>query len=120
MSRKKNNTRKFLAMWDCNGLEYLDDITDYENWEAMQTFETLRTGKVPANNPLWQQLGMMKLRAQFNNQRFYEIYAFTSNDSNKEDFIHMFKTNPQGMADLIRSNGVKIYSDRRTDKPVII
>ena len=119
MSRKKNNTRKFLAMWDCNGLEHLDDITDYEQWDATQTFEVIK-GNKPVENPLWQRLGHMKLRAQFNNQRFYEIYAFTSDDITKEDFIRMFETSPQCIADLIRATGVKIYSDRRTDKPVIV
>jgi hypothetical protein len=106
-------------MWDCNGLEHLDDITDYEHWDATQTFEVIK-GNKPVENPLWQRLGHMKLRAQFNNQRFYEIYAFTSDDITKEDFIRMFETSPQCIADLIRATGVKIYSDRRTDKPVIV
>jgi len=106
-------------MWDCTGLEYLEDITEYEHWDALQTFEILKTGQ-GQTNPLGQRLSYMTLRARFNSQRFYEIYAFTSNDSTKEDFVEMFETNPQGMADLIRANGVKIYSDRRSNQPVIV
>lgn len=120
MSSKKNKqTKKFLAMWDCNGLEYLEDISEYEFWDQEQTLELIKGNKTKSN-PLWSRLSHMKLRAQFNPQRNYEIYAFTSDDSTVKEFKAMFKDCPQAIVDLIRANGVKIYSDRATNKPVIV
>ena len=121
MSRKsKKPTSKFIAMWDCLGLEYVSDISHYEHWDQEQLLNIIAGGKeVP--NPINSQLSHMKLRAMYNPQRHYEIYAFSADQSLTESAVReMFAVNPQGMVDLIRSNGVSIYSNRRTQQPVIV
>lgn len=58
-------------------------------------------------------LNAMVLRARFNQQRHYEIYTVDVDDSITDlDMIELFEDNPQGMADLIRERGYKLYSDR--------
>jgi hypothetical protein len=53
------------------------------------------------------------LRARYNSQRHYEIYTVTMDDSiSEQDVRDMFENSPQGMADLIRERGHKMYSDR--------
>jgi cell division ATPase FtsA len=61
------------------------------------------------------------MRAQANTQRHYEIYAIGVDGSiTQDDIAEMFRTDPQYAADLIRAQGEKIYSDRRTQKDVIV
>jgi hypothetical protein len=105
----------FIAMWDCNGLEYLDDVTADEQrvaWERLQGKESPRHSLA---NPFH-----LRLRAQANPQRNYEIYLFSvENGISKEDLIEAFATDPQYIVDHIRKNGECFYSDRDTNKRVI-
>jgi hypothetical protein len=104
---------KFLAMWDCNGLECLFDITDMEH-DAMMSGLKNETYKMPFN------LSMMMMRARFNNQRSYEIYTFeTESDIDYECIKDMFEHTPQTIVDAIRKNGNKIYSDYTAKEKVI-
>lgn len=95
---------RFLAMWDCNGLECLFDISDLEGDNLIATLKG-ETCKTPFN------LSMMMMRARFNNQRSYEIYTFTTNDMNYDDIKDMFDNDPQIIVNAIRENGNKLYSD---------
>ena len=99
---------QFLVMWDCNGLEYLADITvDQQRvtWEKLQGKETPRHSYA---NPYH-----LKLRAQFNSQRHYEIYTFNAVEGISEQEIRdMFENSPQTAADTIRRIGHCIHSDR--------
>lgn len=96
---------KFLAMWDCNGLECLFDITDLEG-DAMISGLKGETFKTPFN------LSMLMMRARFNNQRSYEIYIFdTEADIDYDCVKDMFDNTPQIIVDAIRKNGNKLYSD---------
>jgi len=62
-------------------------------------------------------LNMVLLRARFNPQRHYEIYAVTAEDGiDDKDITEMFNNSPQVAADTIREKGTKIYSDRQTPK----
>jgi len=101
--------RAFAVMWDCHGLESIGEIVD----PALKTWAILGNKTVPRedfNIEHW------KLRARFNSQRHYEIYAIGVDGSiTKEDLVEMFKTDPQYAADLIRARGEKLYSDRRTE-----
>lgn len=107
-------TNAFLLSWDCNGLEGCVPITQYEDMDEQNFMEVL-AGKAKSDNPLGRILSMMTLRAQFNPQRNYEIYAIDCFDGMTDrDWHRMFDENPQGMADLVREKGVKIYSDRST------
>lgn len=110
-----NNPITWVAMWDMYGLEALINVTE---WEHKRTIAILKEEKLTG----YPNLNMMILRARVNSQRRYEIYSFQTTDLNKEDIIGQFKDNPQSMADLIRSKGEKIYSDRSTQdhKQVIV
>jgi hypothetical protein len=67
------------------------------------------------------QIAMMRLRAQMNPQRNYEIYVFTAEDSiDIIDLDNWIKQDIQGFADWVRDNYAKcLWSDRATKKPVI-
>ena len=103
---------KFLAMWDCDGLEFLYDVTDMEG-DAMMSGLKGETYKVPFN------LSMMMMRARYNNQRSYEIYTFTTLGMNYKAVKDMFDNDPQVIVESIRENGNKIYSDYSAKKKVI-
>ena len=99
---------QFLVMWDCNGLEYVADITadnQRVTWEKLQGRETPRHAYA---NPYH-----LKLRAQFNSQRHYEIYTFNAVDGiSEQDIRDMFENSPQTAADTIRRVGHCLHSDR--------
>jgi hypothetical protein len=111
---EESRPRTFCVMWDCNGLEAIGEIID----PAMKTWAVLANKPVPREdfNVLhWQ------MRARNNTQRCYEIYAIGVDGSiTQDDIAAMFKTDPQYAADLIRARGEKIYSDRRSQKDVIV
>jgi hypothetical protein len=106
---------QFVVMWDCYGLESVIDVTQAE---MDQTWETLIKGekaKIKMPNILH-----LRLRAQANPQRHYEIYMFDAHEGiDADDIRHMFETNPQRAADTIRGIGHCFYSDRETKKAVI-
>ena len=99
---------QFLVMWDCNGLEYVADITadnQRVTWEKLQGRETPRHAYA---NPYH-----LKLRAQFNSQRHYEIYTFNAVEGiSEQDIRDMFENSPQTAADTIRRVGHCLHSDR--------
>ena len=120
-SSKKKLTR-FVAMWDMNGLESLINVTqiekEHKQWEKENIWrilkeqnETLKPAHVP--------LDMMIMRAKVNSQRHYEIYTFDS-ELSEQDISKTFETSPQVMANAIRKVGYKFYSDRATQKAVIV
>jgi hypothetical protein len=84
----------------------------------------MKTWAVLANKPVPREdfnVFHWQLRAQYNTHRHYEIYAIGVDGSiTQEDIVDMFKTDPQCAADLIRTRGEKIYSDRRREKDVIV
>lgn len=104
---------RFLAMWDCNGLECLFDITDHDGDMLMAKLKG-ETFKVPYN------ISMMMLRARANLQRSYEIYSFTTDSSmDYDDVKSMFDTDPQAIVDAIREQGHMIHSDYTKKEKVI-
>ena len=108
----KNN--RFVVMWDCNGLEAVEQLPD----DAETTFALLKGTEPPKP-----QFNIMhwRLRAQFNTQRHYEIYVFdTVKGITKDDIRDMFEASPQHAADTIRRIGTVFHSDRRTEKAVIV
>ena len=101
-------------MWDCNGLEAVEQLPD----PAETTFALLKGTEPPKN-----QFNIMhwRLRAQFNTQRHYEIYVFeTVKGITKDDIVEMFETSPQHAADTIRRIGTVFHSDRQTQKSAIV
>ena len=107
--------RYFLVMWDCNGLETLQDISEYhpDRWDKNQLMGIMM-GKKYNPAPIHRQITQMILRAKFNPQRNYEIYIQHTDDGiTAGDFAKAFNDNPQFWADYIREHhSVKIYSDR--------
>ena len=96
---------RFLAMWDCNGLECMFDITGFEH-DAMIAGLKNETFKMPFN------LSTLMLRARYNSQRSYEIYTFeVEGELSLAEMEDMFNNSPQYFAELIREKGNKIYSD---------
>ncbi len=122
MRLSKKKLTRFVAMWDMNGLESLINVTqiekEHKQWEKENIFRLLKeenTAVKPAHVPL----EMMIMRAKFNSQRHYEIYAFDS-ELSEQDISKTFETSPQVMVDAIRGIGHKFYSDRATKSAVII
>ena len=104
---------RFLAMWDCNGLECLFDITNHDHDMLMAKLKG-ETFKVPYN------LSIMMIRARANLQRSYEIYAFTTDSSlDYDDIKSLFETDPQTMVNSIREQGHMIHSDYTGKQKVI-
>lgn len=103
---------KFILMWDIYGLESIINVSELEREEIMA---------VLADKPVKHTnlLQVMLLRARFNSQRCYEIYAIES-ELTKDEIQKSFTENPQVMADTIRERGKLIYSDYvKSDKVVI-
>jgi hypothetical protein len=98
------NTRKFLVSWCNEGLEVLYDLTD---WEKNNLWNILKE----TTDPSTPKLNMMIMRARANAQRQYEIYLFQTDDLDTGQVTTAFEEEPQFMADFIRQNGTKIYSD---------
>lgn len=107
---------QFIVSWDCNGLEVCCDVTAAQQravWEQLK-------GELPSESGI-PSLGHLKLRAQYNPQRHYEIYIVDAvEEITAEDIRSMFEANPQEAADTIRRLGTCFHSDRATSKPVIV
>ena len=113
---------KFIAMWDNTGLECLINVDDHEAeleaYEKKKMWNVLKDLKLIELKPKLP-IQQMIMRARFNSQRHYEIYGFTSYES--EEWIKdTFKNNPQLIVNWIRENGQKIYSDKVETKDVVI
>lgn len=109
----------FIFSWDENGVESIVPITQYENWDASNTFRLLADQPV-VRNPLNSIMNTMLIRARVNSQRHYEIYAIDCDPSLDADFWReQWESAPQATADLVRKRGEKIYCNRRTQKAVI-
>jgi hypothetical protein len=105
---------RFLAMWDCDGLECMFDITDMEH-DAMIAGLKDEPFKTPFN------LTALMLRARYNSQRSYEIYTFETEDEyGLDEMKTMFNNSPQYFAELIREKGNKIYSDYKPNHRKVI
>ena len=113
----------FLVMWDCNGLETLQDISEYhpDNWDKNQLMGVMM-GRPYKKAPIHRDITQMVLRAKFNPQRNYEIYIQQADDEiTAKDFASAFNDNPQFWADYIRKHhSVKIYDDRQRTARTIV
>lgn len=109
----------YLLSWDCLGLEACINISDVDKermWSTLKGDES--AGRQATVNSI---VNMIMLRARYNNQRHYEIYLIeTDNSITREDLVQMFEDSPQSSADLIRSRGTKLYSDRYDQTSAVI
>ena len=113
-----DNMHTYLLSWDCYGLEACINISDIEKNTVWKTLKGEDTTRDPN---LSQIVSMIQLRARYNSQRHYEIYAIDTDDTiSVQDIRDMFEENPQSSADLIRDRGRKLYSDRQEDHKIAI
>ena len=103
---------QILSMWCNEGLECVIDITEEEK-QCM--WAELRGKKYTPGFSL----DTLKLRAQFNSQRHYEIYTFDSGYFSLTDVRNLFERTPQVIVNFVRENGTKIYSDRVRDSVIV-
>lgn len=105
---------RFLVMWCNEGLECVVDLT---NMDRMNIWNTLKDSDTTFDPHLRQ----MILRARFNSQRCYEIYAVSAVEGiTKRDITEMFLNSPEYAAETIRRLGDKIYSDRTEKSKQVI
>lgn len=105
-------TNAFIFSWDQLGIESIVPITQYEHHDKQQLINIL-SEKRTQKNPLDGILKSLMLRARFNPQRHYEIYAIDCDASLDEAFWReQWEEYPQETAELIRDRGHKLYSDR--------
>jgi hypothetical protein len=110
----------FIFSWDQTGIESIVPITQYEHHEKQNLIRML-SEKPVARNPLDSIMQMLLMRARFNPQRHYEIYAVDCAESMDEEFWReQWGQYPQETAELIRERGHKIYSDRANTKEIKI
>jgi len=113
-------TNAYLVYWCSEGLESVVPITQYEHIDTENTFRIL-SNQDPIRNPMYSIIQMMILRGRVNGQRHYELYAIDCDKTiTKENLEQMFEDDPQAAADLIRSQGVKVFSDRAVKNRVKI
>ena len=116
--------RYYLVSWDMTGIECLQDITDHhpDNWAKATLFTAIKTSKPAPRSELGHQIAMMRLRAQMNTHRHYEIYVFTAEDSiDLIDIDQWIKDDLQGFVDWVRVNHAKqLWNDRPLKRPAIV
>lgn len=113
MKYKDSQLGWFAVMWDCHGLEAVEKVPQDSDY----TFAVLANKKRP-DMPA---LNHWRLRAQFNPQRFYEIYLVSAEPGiDVDDIKAMFAQHPQTAADTVRRLGQCWFSNRNhTTKAVI-
>lgn len=98
---KKYGLGYYLAYFDSLGFETIIDLKPYEK---DLTWAALKGEKPKMRLPV----GMMIMRAQANPQRFPEIWTFQS-EVDIETLRQYSIDSPQGLADLIRGHGNKVF-----------
>ncbi len=113
-------TNSFIFSWDMYGIEAIIPINEYEYWDQENLLRML-AGRDTQRNPLNSIVQSLILRAQFNSQRQYEIYAVACDEScTKEFWRQQWEEFPQETANIIRERGHKMYSDRINQEKVKI
>ena len=102
----------YIFSWDQLGIESIVPISQYEYHDQENTMRLLREQpRIP--NPLNGVVRNLILRARFNPQRHYEIYAIDCAEGMDEKFWReQWDEYPQETAELIRERGHELYSDR--------
>lgn len=110
----------FIFSWDQLGIESIIPITQYEHHDKDNLIRMLRN-EAALRNPLNGIVRNLILRAQFNPQRHYEIYAIDCDvEMDQEFWKQQWQDYPQETADLIRERGHKLYSDRQNLNKIVI
>jgi hypothetical protein len=113
-------TNAYLFMWNCHGIESIVPITQYEDQMKLDAWVILK-GETPGKNPIDDIVGAMTMRARFNAERSYEVYAMDCEEGiTQEDLFDFWDTCPQAAADLTREKGVRLFSNRNKNRPIQI
>ena len=108
----------FVISWCEEGLEGIIPVTELERDEV---WSILKGEKVADPRRASKAVGMMIMRARFNPQRHYEVYAVeVEDDISQENLRCMFVDTPQAAANLLRERGQMLYSDRRSKNTKIV
>jgi hypothetical protein len=103
--------KHYIAYFDSLGFE---SIINLDAYEKDLTWSSLKGEQPKMKLPV----GIMIMRAKANPQRHPEIWTFQSEVDEKELWCYA-KENPQGLADLIREHGSKVFTSERYKEPVI-
>lgn len=113
-------TNAYLFMWSCRGIEAIVPITKYEDQSKLDMWNILK-GEPTGKNPLDDLLSAITIRARFNTERSYEIYAMDCDESITEHNLwDWWDNSPQAAADLTRERGVCVFSDRNKNRKIQI
>jgi len=103
-------SKTVFLMWDCYGLETAFSITDLDQQRMWATLK----GEDPNNIPVPLPISALKIRAQVNPQRGYELYLIqTTDDITVDDISKAFEDAPQQMAERVREIGHPIADYRQ-------
>jgi len=106
------SNNSYIFSWDMYGIESIIPIKEYEFWDQEHLIHLLGGGETK-RNPLNSIIQSLILRAQFNPQRYYEIYAVSCDESCTPKFWkEQWENFPQETANIIRERGHKLYSSR--------
>jgi hypothetical protein len=110
----------YLFMWNCHGIESIVPITQYEDQSKLDMWKILK-GEPIGKNPIDDIIGAMTMRARFNPERSYEVYAMDCEEGiTQEDLFDLWDNSPQYAADLTREKGVCMFSNRNKHRPIQI
>ena len=97
------------------GIESIVPISQYEQIDKENLIRMLKDEK-PVRNPINSIIQSLLLRARFNTQRHYEIYAIDCDPSlDLEFWQEQWNEHPQETAEVIRTKGHRIFSDMPLD-----
>lgn len=109
------SNHQFVVMWSCEGLEYVGDVTEDRHNRVLSRLK----GEKPVS--MIPNIMHLKLRAQYNTQRFYEIYVVEAVEGiTTQDIRDMFEQSPQSTADLIRCRGTRVYGEPMSKQSAVI
>lgn len=108
----EEETTTYILVWDMLGLEAVINATELDQQHLIDILAHKDLTQ-PVSSKLNHVLTSVLLRARFNSQRHYEIYAIdVSAEIDEAALRQYFEDNPQGMADLVRAKGKKIFGER--------
>ena len=110
----------YIFSWDQTGIEAIVPISQYEHHEQTNLIRLLKE-EPTQRNPLDSIVQRLILRARYNTHRHYEIYAVDCAEEMDEEFWReQWLKSPQETAELIRSRGHQLYSDRQQKDRITI
>ena len=104
---EESKLNTFVTLFDSEGFESIIDITEMEEEHVLQK---LTKEDYDENSKAGKLVGQMTMRARFNGHRKSQVWVFTAAAVGADTLMDIATSNPQGMADLIRKNGVEVFS----------